>query len=63
MPSFLALGQSLVGTIPWVGGGQDDREREEEETFVQAPSDNHSSGQGQATGPMHSPLPSSFPAP
>lgn len=45
----------------FLGGHQEDREREEG-TFVQAPSDNGSLGQGQAEGPMPSPLPSSFPA-
>lgn len=61
MPAFLALGQSLVGTIPRVEGTSGGVQ--EEGTFVQAPSDNHSSGQGQAKGPVHSPLPSSFSAP
>lgn len=52
--------RSLLAPFP--GGHQEDGEQEEG-TFVQAPSYNQSSGQGQAEGPAHSLLPSSFPAP
>ena len=55
MPSFMAHLAPLPGWAP--------RGREQEEgTFVQSPRDDSSLGQGQAEGPMPSPLPSSFPA-
>lgn len=60
LSSSLALGQILLAPLP--GGRQEDREQEEG-TFVQAPSSNHPSGQGQAEGPVRGPLLSSFPAP